>query len=176
MLRLAGMPVAVMVLISTREYDSSVSQNVRSSRRSTRSIPHITKYWVRVAIRVYSSPDYILYSSWRSRWLPQWPGWSDHRDHLCARSDRYSESVPVSDLQADTWARHNTLMTVIKLAVIDRGSVILLCSMPKYLGYPDINKHRILRTYIWLTARECENKLSTILKDFDQFEKPRDRF
>ena len=38
------MPVAVMVLISVREYDSSVSRNVNSNRRSTRSIPHITKH------------------------------------------------------------------------------------------------------------------------------------
>ena len=38
------MPGAVMVRISTREYDSKVSQNINNNRRSTRSIPHITKY------------------------------------------------------------------------------------------------------------------------------------
>ena len=38
------MPSAVIVQISTREYDSRVSQNINSNRRSTRSIPHITKY------------------------------------------------------------------------------------------------------------------------------------
>ena len=38
------MPGAVMVQISTRQYNSRVSQNVKSNRRSTRLIPHITKY------------------------------------------------------------------------------------------------------------------------------------
>ena len=38
------MPGAVMIQISIREYDSSVLQNINSNRRSTRSIPHITKY------------------------------------------------------------------------------------------------------------------------------------
>ena len=38
------MPGAVIVRISTREYDNSVLQNVNSNRRSTKSILHITKY------------------------------------------------------------------------------------------------------------------------------------
>ena len=38
------MPGAVMVQMSTREYDSKISQNINSRRRSTSSIPHITKY------------------------------------------------------------------------------------------------------------------------------------
>ena len=37
------MPGAVMVRISVREYDNRVLQNINSKRRSTRSIPHITK-------------------------------------------------------------------------------------------------------------------------------------
>ena len=45
LLRRTGMPVAVMVLISTREYDNSVLQNVSTSKRSTRLIPHITKFF-----------------------------------------------------------------------------------------------------------------------------------
>ena len=36
LLRRTGMPGAVMVRMSTREYDSSISWNVNSSRRSTR--------------------------------------------------------------------------------------------------------------------------------------------
>ena len=44
LLRRTGMSGAVMVRISTREYDNSVSQNAKSNRRSTKSIPHITKY------------------------------------------------------------------------------------------------------------------------------------
>ena len=38
------MPGAVMVRISTREYDSRVSWNIISNRRSTRSILYIIKY------------------------------------------------------------------------------------------------------------------------------------
>ena len=37
------MPVAVMVLISAREYDNKVLQNINSNRRSIRFILHITK-------------------------------------------------------------------------------------------------------------------------------------
>ena len=44
LLRRTGMPGAVMVQISTREYDNSISQNISSNRRSTRLIPHITKH------------------------------------------------------------------------------------------------------------------------------------
>ena len=43
-LRRTGMPGAVIVRMSTREYDSNILQNVNSNRRSTRSIPHITKH------------------------------------------------------------------------------------------------------------------------------------
>ena len=35
---------AVIIRISTREYDNNISQNVSSNRRSTILIPHITKY------------------------------------------------------------------------------------------------------------------------------------
>ena len=35
------MPGAVMVLISVREYDSKILQNINNNRRSTRLIPHI---------------------------------------------------------------------------------------------------------------------------------------
>ena len=38
------MPGAVIIQISTREYDSRVLQNVNNNRRSTRLIPQITKY------------------------------------------------------------------------------------------------------------------------------------
>ena len=38
------MPVAVIILISTKEYDSNILQNVSNSRWSTRLIPHIIKF------------------------------------------------------------------------------------------------------------------------------------
>ena len=38
------MPGAVMVRISTREYDNSVSQNINSNRRSAILILYITKH------------------------------------------------------------------------------------------------------------------------------------
>ena len=43
LLRRTGMPGAVIVRISIREYDNNILQNVNNNRRSTRSIPHITK-------------------------------------------------------------------------------------------------------------------------------------
>ena len=43
-LRRTGMPGAVIVRISTREYDSRVLQNINNNRRSTSLIPYITKY------------------------------------------------------------------------------------------------------------------------------------
>ena len=38
------MPGTVIVRIRTRQYDNKISQNVNNNRRSTRSIPHITKH------------------------------------------------------------------------------------------------------------------------------------
>ena len=51
MLRRTGMPGAVMVRMRTRQNDNKVSRNVNSNRRSTRSIPHITKHWARCSQR-----------------------------------------------------------------------------------------------------------------------------
>ena len=43
-LRRAGIPGAVMVQMSTREYNNRVSQNINNNKRSTIFIPYITKY------------------------------------------------------------------------------------------------------------------------------------
>ena len=63
LLRRTGMPGAVMVLISIREYDSSGSRNVNSNRKSTRLVPHIIKHWARCSQRGDIELLYI------SRWL-----------------------------------------------------------------------------------------------------------
>ena len=85
LLRRTGMSGAVMVRINTREYDRRVSRNVKSNRRSTRSIPHITKYWARAARRACSRLDYILHSPWRSLRSP-----SD-RSHRITSITKWSE-------------------------------------------------------------------------------------
>ena len=81
LLRRTGMPGAVMLRINVREYDNRVLRNVNSSKRSTRSIPHITKCWARVAIRAHSSltiyyivlgvhHDHSVIAVIGSRWSP----------------------------------------------------------------------------------------------------------
>ena len=65
LLRRAGMSGAVIVRMNTREYDSKVSQNVNSNRRSTSSVPHITKHWAWWSQRGAIGLLYI------SRWLTQ---------------------------------------------------------------------------------------------------------
>ena len=44
LLRRAGMSAAVIIRISTRQYDSKISQNINNNRRSTKSILYIIKY------------------------------------------------------------------------------------------------------------------------------------